>query len=82
MYQSRKAAAATLPDGLRERLSKAELVGWEWLAGRDTATTAEYEAAMKLPNRTAKNHLRKLTELGLLKMTGAGRAIRYHVIRP
>lgn len=82
IYRSRKAAAATLPDGLRERLSKAELVGWEWLAGRDTATTAEYEAAMKLPNRTAKNHLRKLTELGLLKMTGAGRATRYHVIRP
>jgi len=81
MYRSRKAAAASLPDELRERLSKAELVGWEWLAGRDTVTTAEYEEAMKLPNRTAKNHLRKLTELGLLKMTGAGRATRYKVIR-
>ena len=81
MYRSRK-AAATLPDQLRERLNKSEVVGWEWLAGRDTVTTAEYEEAMKLPNRTAKNHLRKLTELGLLKMTGAGRATRYHVVRP
>lgn len=81
MYRSRKAVAATLPDELRERLSKAELVGWEWLAGRETVTTAEYEEAMNLPNRTAKNHLRKLTELGLLKMTGAGRATRYEVIR-
>jgi len=82
MYRSRKAAAATLPDNLRERLGKAELVGWEWLAGRDMVTTAEYEGAMKLPNRTAKNHLRKLTELGLLKMAGSGRATRYRVIKP
>lgn len=82
MYRSRKAAAVTLPDKLRDRLSKAELVGWEWLAGRDTVRTAEYEEVMKLPNRTAKNHLRKLTELGLLKMTGSGRATRYSVIRP
>ena len=82
MYRSRKAAAATLPNELRSRLSKAELVGWEWLAGRDTVTTAEYEQAMKLPNRTAKNHLRKLTELGLLRMTGSGRATRYGVLRP
>ena len=27
-------------------------------------TTAGYQAAMGVPNRTAKNHLRKLTELG------------------
>lgn len=82
MYRSRKAATATLPVELRERLSKAELVGWEWLAGRDAVAATEYEKAMKLPNSTAKNHLRKLTKLGLLKMTGAGRATRYEVIRP
>ena len=82
IYRSKKAAAATLPDELRKHLSKAELVGWEWLVGRESVTTAEYEEAMELPNRTAKNHMKKLTELGLLKMTGAGRATRYEVIRP
>jgi len=82
IYRSRKAAASALPDGIREQLSKPELAGWEWLVKRATVTTAEYQDAMHLPNRTAKNHMRKLTELGLLKMTGAGRATRYEVIRP
>jgi Fic family protein len=55
--------------------------GWEWLATRTSVTTAEYQQAMNLPNRTAKNHMKKLTELGLLKKAGAGRATRYEVIR-
>jgi len=55
--------------------------GWEWLATKDTVTAAEYQAALNLPNRTAKNHLKKLTGLGLLRMAGAGRATRYLVVR-
>ena len=78
MYRS-KVAVAVLPDELRGQLSKAELAGWEWLSAHSTVTTAEYQEAMQLPNRTAKNHLRKLTELGLLEMMGAGRATRYNV---
>lgn len=82
IYRSKKAAVSALPDEIREQLSKPELAGWEWLVKRATVTTAEYQEAMNLPNRTAKNHMRKLTGLGLLKMTGAGRATRYEVIRP
>lgn len=44
-------------------------------------TTAEYQKAMNIPNRTAKNHMMKLTRFGLLKMVGAGRATRYKVVR-
>ena len=81
LYQEARAA---IPEGrgdILEQLSKAERAGWAWLVTRDYVTTAEYQEAMGLPNRTAKNHMKKLTELGLLKRVGAGRATRYEVVR-
>ena len=81
IYRSRESAVSTLPSGIREQLSKSELAGWVWISKRSSVATSEYEEAMKLPNRTAKNHIQKLTKLGLLKMTGAGKATRYEVIR-
>lgn len=82
LYRSPAAAVRGLGVEVSEGLSKAERAGWEWLATKDTVTAAEYQAALNLPNRTAKNHLKKLTGLGLLKMAGAGRATRYMVVRP
>jgi len=76
LYQEAKAA---IPETVQ--LSESERDGWNWLVTRDTVTTVEYQETMKLPNRTAKNHMKKLTELGLLKMFGAGRATRYKVVR-
>ena len=81
LYRSASAAVRGLGDEVAEGLSKAERAGWEWLATKDTVTAAEYQAAMDLPNRTAKNHMKKLTGLGLLRMAGAGRATRYMVVR-
>jgi ATP-dependent DNA helicase RecG len=77
-------ATAAIPDAsgdAAEQLSTGERKGWAWLVTRETVTTAEYQEAMGVPNRTAKNHLRKMTELGLLRMIGAGRATRYEVVR-
>ncbi len=77
-------AVAAMPESGRDilaQLSEAERAGWDWLATRDLVTTAEYEKVLEVPNRTAKNHLKKLTELGLLKRVGAGRATRYEVVR-
>ena len=81
IYRSREAAVSTLAGEICAQLSKAEVIGWEWISKRNSVTTAEYEEAMKIPNRTAKNHIQKMKKLGLLKMTGAGRATRYEVIR-
>jgi ATP-dependent DNA helicase RecG len=81
IYRSRESAVSTLPSQIREQLSKSELAGWVWISKRNSVATSEYEEAMKIPNRTAKNHIQKLTKLGLLKMTGAGKATRYEVIR-
>ncbi|MBZ0102335.1 MAG: hypothetical protein K8I65_09270 [Thermoanaerobaculia bacterium] len=77
----RQAARATLPASVKGSLTKAEAAGWEWLATRERATTAEYQKAMGIPNRTAKNHIKKLVELGLLRRQGAGPSTYYEVLR-
>jgi ATP-dependent DNA helicase RecG len=77
-------AEAAIPEGRRDilaQLSTAERAGWNWLVTRDMVTTAEYQEAMAVPNRTAKNHLKKFTQLGLVRMGGAARATRYQVVR-
>ena len=74
-------AAIPASEGVQAQLSDAELEGWKWLASREYVTTAEYQAQMDIPNRTAKNHMKKLTDLGLLRRVGSGRATRYEVVR-
>ena len=77
----REARAALLEGGMLAALSPSEREGWDWLATQNSVSTAEYQEAMGIPNRTARNHMRKLCELGLLKPVGAGRARRYEVVR-
>ncbi len=82
MYRRINSATIILSEELKKRMSKAELIGWEWLSRKIIISTIDYEKEMDIPNRTAKNQLRKLTELGLLKMVGSGRSTKYIVIRP
>ena len=65
-----------------EGMSKAERVGWEWLATKQTVSSVEYAAAMRLPNRTALNHLKHFAELRLVRKLGSGPATRYEVTGP
>lgn len=82
IFRTRKAAGTALPARLRDRLTKAEMAGWQWLSTKEQVTTPEYEQAMGVPNRTAKNHIKKLVDLGLLRKKGAGPATFYEVVRP
>ena len=82
IYRSPAAAVRGLGDEVLEGLSKAERVGWEWLATKQTVTSVEYAAAMRVPNRTALNHLKHFSELGLVRKLGLGPATRYEVTRP
>jgi ATP-dependent DNA helicase RecG len=83
MYPDAASVTADVSDNKAlAELSDAERAGWAWLVTRETVTTAEYQEAMGVPNRTAKYQLRRLTELGLLRMVGAGRATHYEVQRP
>ena len=82
IYRDVVAAAAEVGAAIIAQLTNSERTGWDWIVTRGIITTAEYESAMTLPNRTAKNHLKKLVELGLLRMKGAARATQYEVVRP
>lgn len=82
LFTDAQAASAAVEAGVLAHLSSAERMGWSWLVTQSEVTTAEYQKAMALPNRTAKNHIRKLIELGLLFPIGAGRATRYFIQRP
>lgn len=82
LYSTPAAALTELGDKVLDVLSKAERLGWKWLVNRETATSAEYSAAMQVPNRTALNHLKHFAGLGLVRKIGAGRATWYEVNRP
>jgi ATP-dependent DNA helicase RecG len=82
LYRSPAAAVRELGGEVSEGLSKAERAGWEWLTTKQTVTAVEYAAAMRVPNRTALNHLKHFSELGLLRKLGSGPATRYAVARP
>ena len=80
LYRSLKAAQRVLAPDIFESLSKAERHGWQWIVAQETVTSAAYSKAMKIPNRTALNHLRRFTDLGLLRRSGTGPSTRYEVI--
>jgi len=80
--QYRTAATSTLSQDVMESLSKAEWAGWEWLATKERTTSNEYSKSLKLPNRTAMNHLKKFQDLGLLEKSGSDRATEYIIRRP
>ena len=81
IYRSGSAAIGSLEAGTLASLSKTECSGWECLATRDTVTSAEYADALRVPNRTALNHLKHFTDLGLVRKQGSGPATRYEVVR-
>lgn len=78
LYPDAISAVSDAADPRMEQLNEAERAGWAWLITRENATSAEYQTAMEVPERTARNHLKKLTALGLLRVTGSARATRYH----
>lgn len=80
LFRNLEAAAHVLSQEVLDSLSKAEQKGWQWLATRDAVTSGEYAAAMGIPNRTALNHLKRFTDLGLLQRSGTGRSTRYEVL--
>ena len=81
LYRSPAGAVRAVGGEILRALSQAEKNGWEWLAARDVVTSGEYAQAMGIPGRTALNHLKHLTDLGLLRRTGGGPSTRYEVVR-
>lgn len=82
LYPDVASAITGLGEKVLAKLSEAERAGWTWLVSRETVTTAEYQEAMGIPERTARFHLKRFGDLGLLRAKGAGRARRYEVVVP
>lgn len=80
IYRSSVATELSLPAVVREALSPAERHGWQWLSTRLAATSRDYAEALRIPQRTAQNHLKRFTELGLVEKSGAGRATTYRIV--
>lgn len=81
IYRSKTAATSTLGQDVMESLSKAEQAGWGYLATKERTTSDKYSKSLKLPYRTAMNHLKKFQDLGLLEKSGSGRATEYIIRR-
>ena len=81
VYRSAEAASSGLAPVISGALNDEEKGGWEFLASRLTASRSEYAEHLGLDNRKAQRHLKKFSELGLLRRIGAGRSAKYEVIR-
>lgn len=80
IYRDSEAALGGLKPGVLKSLSRGERSGWKWLATRQTTASGEYARALHVPNRTALNHIKRFTQLRLLRKVGSGPATRYEVI--
>lgn len=82
LYRDAKAATADVGSEALGQMSDAERAGWDWIVTKETVSTSEYQEAMEVPLRTARYQLKRLVDLGLLRVVGAGKATRYEVVRP
>ena len=74
------ASTSTLPAHIRDELNDKEVAGWQWLSTRGRTKSADYAKTIGVDTRTARRHLNRFAELGLVRKTGAARATEYEVI--
>lgn len=66
--------------GLAE-LNEEELGGYEYIKLKGTVTRKQYQDAFEIESdKKAERHLRKMTELALIRRIGSGRSVYYEII--
>lgn len=80
LFRNPEAAARVLSQEVLDSLSKAEQKGWQWLVTKGRARSSQYAIAMDVEDRTARRHLNRFVELGMVRKTGSGPATEYEVI--
>jgi ATP-dependent DNA helicase RecG len=80
LFRNQDAAAKTLAPDVLESLSGAEQKGWQWITRKGKAKSSQYAKAMQVEDRTARRHLNRFVELGLVRKTGSGPSTGYEVI--
>jgi len=71
-----KPSSLEIQDKVKE-LSTEEKKGFDLIRNRGQITSSEYQNLIGVSERTARRHLSKMSELGLLIIVGAGRATIY-----
>lgn len=61
-------------------LKPQENKGYEMIRIRGSITSSEYLKIMYVSERTARNHLKRMVDLGLLRVEGEGKATKYIVV--
>ena len=79
LFPSPSASRTALPKDTLNKLGKKELAGWQWLSTKGRTKTADYAKAKAVDARTARRHLNRFVELGLVRTIGAGPATEYEV---
>lgn len=77
LFRSAGSAVRALPPGVSAALTTQEQQGWQWLSGVGEAKSAEYARALGMEIRTARRHLARFADLGLVRKEGAGPATTY-----
>jgi len=80
LYRTPEAAARSLAPAVLAALSRAEQEGWQWIANAGRTKSSQYAKAMRVEVRTARRHLSRFEDLGLVRKTGSGPSIEYDVI--
>lgn len=80
MFRNQEAATKTLKPSVLQSLTDSEQKGWEWLATKGRAKSSQYAKGMRLEDRTARRHLNRFLELGLVRKAGSGPSTDYEVV--
>jgi len=80
IFRTKEAVTDTLDSKVLEALNEKERKGWQWLATKGKTKSSQYARSMQVDDRTARRHLNRFVELGLVRKTGSGPSTEYEVI--
>ena len=81
LYRTPESATRELPSQVLERLNVDERATWQFMAGRESITSAEIMEHLEFDERKVQRILKKLMTENLIHRFGKGRAIYYKVVR-
>ena len=70
----------TLDKKVQASLNETKQKGWQWLAMKGKAKSSQYADAQQVESRTARRHLNRFVELGLVKKIGSGPSTEHEII--
>ena len=82
LYRNSAGSLLDLNPQIISKLNLDEINTWQFMAGRKSLTSSNLMAAMHFDERKAQRLLKKLSDFGLVRRSGKGRATQYEVIRP